>query len=228
MSRLGPLSFPNPVGLAGGFDKNAVAVKNHSRVWFWFHRDRRGNGIGATRQSQTARFTAYPRTKRSSIDWGFNNEGATAIAERLRERSERNGTPAQNSARDQHRQKQNRRDQRRGGGLYLCIRQALSIWRLLYTQREFSQYTHSCVTYRREICCKDCSEQSRKKITSLAPAPGQRQSRFWSKSLRIWISLRPTISLTWRCRKKSAGIIATNATAFLRETLVSGSQEPGG
>jgi dihydroorotate dehydrogenase len=25
--RVGPLSFPNPVGLAGGFDKNAVAVK---------------------------------------------------------------------------------------------------------------------------------------------------------------------------------------------------------
>src|SRR5262249_57053101 len=48
---------------------------------------------------------------------------------------------SQNSARDQHRQKQNRRDQRRAGGLRLYLRQALSVWRLLYNQCEFSQYT---------------------------------------------------------------------------------------
>ena len=31
------LNFPNPVGLAAGFDKNAVLYKELSNFWFWLH-----------------------------------------------------------------------------------------------------------------------------------------------------------------------------------------------
>jgi dihydroorotate dehydrogenase len=34
--RVGPLVFPNPVGLAGGFDKNAIAVKTIAGFGFGF------------------------------------------------------------------------------------------------------------------------------------------------------------------------------------------------
>ena len=41
-------------GTGGRFRQERYRSKNHSRVWFWFPRDRGCNGIGATGQSQTA------------------------------------------------------------------------------------------------------------------------------------------------------------------------------
>ncbi len=86
--RIGPLTFPNPVGLAAGFDKNAVAPKPLSAFGFGFME------IGAvTAQAQPG--NPKPRLYRLPEDHalinrlGFNNEGAAAIAlklERLRAR----------------------------------------------------------------------------------------------------------------------------------------------
>jgi dihydroorotate dehydrogenase len=80
--RVGPLSFRNPVGLAGGFDKNAVAPKTISAFGFGFME------IGAvTAQAQPG--NPKPRLYRLPEDdalinrLGFNNEGAPAIAARL-------------------------------------------------------------------------------------------------------------------------------------------------
>src|SRR6516162_2046718 len=80
---LGPLQFPNPVGLAGGFDKNAVAVKTIAAFGFGFME------IGAvTALAQPG--NPKPRLYRLPADQalinrlGFNNDGALAIAERLR------------------------------------------------------------------------------------------------------------------------------------------------
>jgi dihydroorotate dehydrogenase len=76
------LVFPNPVGLAGGFDKNAIALKTISAFGFGFME------IGAvTAQGQPG--NPKPRLYRLPEDCalinrlGFNNEGATAIAARL-------------------------------------------------------------------------------------------------------------------------------------------------
>ncbi len=87
--QIGPLTFPNPVGLAAGFDKNAVAPKALSAFGFGFME------IGAvTAQAQPG--NPKPRLYRLPEDHalinrlGFNNEGAEAIAlklERLRARS---------------------------------------------------------------------------------------------------------------------------------------------
>jgi dihydroorotate dehydrogenase len=80
--KIGPLTFPNPVGLAAGFDKNAEAPKMISSFGFGFIE------IGAiTAQAQPG--NPKPRLYRLPGDealinrLGFNNEGAEAIALKL-------------------------------------------------------------------------------------------------------------------------------------------------
>jgi len=87
---LGPLQFPNPVGLAGGFDKNARAPRTIAAFGFGFME------IGAvTAQAQPG--NPKPRLYRLPEDYalinrlGFNNEGADVIAAtlgRLRQRGD--------------------------------------------------------------------------------------------------------------------------------------------
>src|SRR4030095_12697079 len=89
--RVGPLTFPNPVGLAGGFDKNAITVKPIAGFGFGFVE------IGAvTALAQPCnpkpRLYRLPEDQALINRLGFNNEGATAIAARLRTLGE-NGTP---------------------------------------------------------------------------------------------------------------------------------------
>jgi dihydroorotate dehydrogenase len=80
--KIGPLRFPNPVGLAAGFDKNAKAAKTISGFGFGFME------IGAiTAQAQSG--NPKPRLYRLPEDdalinrLGFNNDGAEAIALKL-------------------------------------------------------------------------------------------------------------------------------------------------
>ena len=79
---LGPLKFTNPVGLAGGFDKNARAPKTIAAFGFGFME------VGAiTAQAQPG--NPKPRLYRLPEDYalinrlGFNNEGAAVIAAKL-------------------------------------------------------------------------------------------------------------------------------------------------
>ncbi len=89
--RIGSLSLPNPVGLAGGFDKNAIAVRTIAGFGFGFLE------IGAvTALAQPGnpkpRLYRLPEDEALINRLGFNNEGATAIAERLKA-LRGNGTP---------------------------------------------------------------------------------------------------------------------------------------
>lgn len=84
-SRLAGLDLPNPVGLAAGFDKNAVALAPLARAGFGFVE------VGAaTPRPQPG--NPRPRMFRLAEDravinrFGFNNDGAEAIAARLAER----------------------------------------------------------------------------------------------------------------------------------------------
>ncbi|HSQ12051.1 MAG TPA: hypothetical protein VLM90_03505, partial [Candidatus Deferrimicrobium sp.] len=89
---IGPLTFANPVGLAGGFDKNALAPKMISAFGFGFME------VGAiTAQAQPG--NPKPRLYRLPEDdalinrLGFNNEGADAIAVKLDRLRARGGRP---------------------------------------------------------------------------------------------------------------------------------------
>ena len=90
--KIGPLTFLNPVGLAGGFDKNALAPKMISAFGFGFME------VGAvTAEAQPG--NPKPRLYRLLEDnalinrLGFNNEGAAAIANRLDRLHARGGEP---------------------------------------------------------------------------------------------------------------------------------------
>lgn len=79
------LALPNPVGLAAGYDKNAVALAPLSRAGFGFV-----ECGAATPRPQTG--NARPRLFRLTQDraainrFGFNNDGMAAIADRLARR----------------------------------------------------------------------------------------------------------------------------------------------
>jgi dihydroorotate dehydrogenase len=83
--RLAGFDLPNPVGLAAGFDKNAVALAGLLRAGFGFLEV---GGVTPRAQEGNAR----PRLFRLVADqavinrFGFNNEGARVIAARLAQR----------------------------------------------------------------------------------------------------------------------------------------------
>src|SRR5215204_3018136 len=77
------VSFPNPVGLAAGFDKNAVALAGWEALGFGFAE------VGTiTARAQPGnpkpRIFRIPELQAIINRLGFNNEGADAIAARLR------------------------------------------------------------------------------------------------------------------------------------------------
>ncbi len=76
------IKFPNPIGLAAGFDKNAVAVNHWHRLGFGFAelgtitpRPQSGN--------PRPRLFRLPEDKALINRMGFNNDGAEAIAARI-------------------------------------------------------------------------------------------------------------------------------------------------
>ena len=78
------LTFPNPVGLAAGFDKNGVAIPAWAALGFGFVE------VGTvTAQAQPGnpkpRIFRYPEQGALINRLGFNNDGADTVAARLRE-----------------------------------------------------------------------------------------------------------------------------------------------
>ncbi|MGI4742950.1 MAG: quinone-dependent dihydroorotate dehydrogenase [Janthinobacterium lividum] len=82
------LKFPNPVGLAAGLDKNAVLTDELAALGFGFveigtvtPRPQPGN--------PQPRLFRLPQDEALINRMGFNNDGATVVAERLRQRQNR-------------------------------------------------------------------------------------------------------------------------------------------
>jgi dihydroorotate dehydrogenase len=87
------LTFPNPIGLAAGFDKNGVAVPAWAALGFGFVE------IGTvTAKSQPGnpkpRIFRYPEQEALINSLGFNNDGADAVAARLHALRESGRWPA--------------------------------------------------------------------------------------------------------------------------------------
>src|SRR4029078_587767 len=77
------LTFPNPIGLAAGLDKNGVALPAWAALGFGFVE------IGTvTAKAQPGnpkpRIFRYPKEGALINRLGFNNDGAKAVADRLR------------------------------------------------------------------------------------------------------------------------------------------------
>ena len=77
------INFPNPIGLAAGFDKNGVALPAWAALGFGFIEI---GTVTATPQpgNPKPRIFRFPEREALINRLGFNNEGADAIAERLR------------------------------------------------------------------------------------------------------------------------------------------------
>ena len=86
------LTFPNPIGLAAGFDKNGVAIPAWAALGFGFVE------VGTvTAQAQPGnpkpRIFRYPEQGALINRLGFNNDGADIVAARLRELRESGRRP---------------------------------------------------------------------------------------------------------------------------------------
>jgi len=80
------LTFPSPIGIAGGFDKNATMIPFLAALGFGFIE------VGTVTLRPQAgnprpRLFRYPAEKALINRMGFNNDGADAVAERLRTRA---------------------------------------------------------------------------------------------------------------------------------------------
>ncbi|MEY2480281.1 MAG: dihydroorotate dehydrogenase [Verrucomicrobiota bacterium] len=87
------ITFPNPVGLAAGFDKNGVALPAWAALGFGFAE------IGTvTAKAQPGnpqpRIFRFARERALINRLGFNNDGADVVAERLRRLRERGRWPS--------------------------------------------------------------------------------------------------------------------------------------
>jgi dihydroorotate dehydrogenase len=87
------ITFPNPVGLAAGLDKNAVALPAWAALGFGFVE---AGTITAQAQlgNPKPRLVRLPEQRALINRMGFNNDGAAAIAARLQALRERGGWPA--------------------------------------------------------------------------------------------------------------------------------------
>ena len=223
--KLGPLTFPNPVGLAGGFDKNAKAI----RIWPGF-----GFGfieIGAiTAHPQSGnpkpRLFRLPKDQALINRLGFNNEGAEAISLKLALLQKNGECPkipmGINIGRGKHVETNDAVTD------YLSTFEALYPYANYFTVNVSSPNTPNLRELQEKVHLAQLLEAIQKKNHDLAA-----RQRTHEKPVMVKISpdmefnqLDEIIEVLQA--NKIAAIIATNATAFLRETLVTRIDQPGG
>jgi len=221
--QLGSLSLPNPVGLAGGFDKNGVAIHTIAGFGFGFMEIGAVTAL-AQRGNPKPRLYRLPEDQALINRLGFNNEGAKAIAERLR-RLRTNDHPLRiplgiNIGRSKIVETKD------------AVADFLSAFEQLYAYGDFFTLNVSSPNTPQ---LRDLQEKNL--LTGLLHAVQQRNRELAGRNPTkpVFVKIAPDMNLAQAdeivqvaLAEEISGIIATNATAFLRETLVSGSKEPGG
>lgn len=223
--RVGPLTFPNPVGLAGGFDKNAVAVRTIAGFGFGFLE------IGAvTALAQPGnpkpRLYRLPKDQALINRLGFNNEGATAIAGRLSKlRSDGSALKIPLGINIGRSKIVETKD---------AIADFLAAFEPLYPYGDFFTLNVSSPNTPQ---LRDLQEKSLLKSLLQAIQEKNRElaARHQHLPKPVLVKIAPDMEFSQAdeivevvMAEEISGIIATNATAFLRETLTSRRQEPGG
>ncbi len=222
---IGPLNFSNPVGLAAGFDKNGTAIKIWPGFGFGFVE------IGAiTAQPQPGnpqpRLFRLPKDQALINRLGFNNEGADAIATKLEGLQKNGGAPRISLGVNIGRSKVV--ENKDAAADYLFTFERLYPYGDYFTLNVSSPNT----PYLREL-------QEKNQLVDLLDII-QARNREMARQLKInekpvLVKIAPDMEFSQVDEiievlqsRKVTGIVATNATAFLRENLVTRTNEPGG
>lgn len=222
---LSSLTFRNPIGLAAGFDKNGVAIQTLPGFGFGFME------IGAvTALAQSG--NPPPRLFRLPKDYalinrlGFNNEGAEAIASKLAALGKNGKVPKIPLGINIGRSKVI--ETKDAAADFLFTFERLYPYGDYFTLNVSSPNTPHLRDLQEKRLLKELLETVQAKNRELA-----RRSK--SKEKPILVKIAPDMELSQVdeiievVRSQGvAGIIATNATAFLRETLITRIDEPGG
>ena len=224
--KIGPLACPNPVGLAGGFDKNVTAPKMISAFGFGFLE------VGAiTAQAQPG--NPKPRLYRLPEDLalinrlGFNNEGADAIALKLDRLRARGGRPKIPLGINIGRTKIVATEH--------AVEDFLACFEKLFPHGDFFTLN---VSSPNTPNLRDLQEKSllRELLSAVQEKNRQLAARTSVPAKPVFVKIAPDmefsqvdeiIDVAEACQL--TGIVATNATAFMRERLRSpNAREPGG
>ncbi|MGH7798213.1 MAG: quinone-dependent dihydroorotate dehydrogenase [Candidatus Binatia bacterium] len=224
--RVGPLTLENPVGLAGGFDKNAIAPRTIASFGFGFME------IGAiTAQAQSG--NPKPRLYRLPEDdalinrLGFNNEGAAAIAAKVERMRARGGLPkiplGMNIGRTKIVETKD------------AVADFLACFETLYFHGDFFTLN---VSSPNTPNLRDLQEKNLlwDLLTAVQEKNRQLAARAQVEPKPVFVKIAPDMEFSQVdeiievvTSAQLTGIVATNATAFMRENLKSAKgREPGG
>ncbi len=224
--KIGSLTFPNPVGLAGGFDKNVTAPKMLSAFGFGFME------VGAiTAQAQPG--NPKPRLYRLPEDdalinrLGFNNEGAAALAVKLERLRARDGRPkiplGMNIGRTKIVETKD------------AVGDFLACFELLFPHGDFFTLN---VSSPNTPNLRDLQEKSllRELLSAVQEKNCELSARARTGLKPVFVKIAPDMEFAQVDeiidvveQAKLTGIVATNATAFMREGLKSvNGPQPGG
>jgi len=222
---LGPLSFANPVGLAAGFDKNGKAIAVWPGFGFGFME------IGAvTAQPQPGqpkpRLFRLPGDQALINRLGFNNEGAEAIAAKL-EALRANGGPLKiplgiNIGRTK----------------VVATKDAAADYLFTFEKLfPYGDYFTLNVSSPNTPELRDLQQRDHLDTLLAAVQTKNRElaARRGGKEKPVFVKVAPDMDFAQLDEiievaesRQAAGIVATNATAFLREKLLTKIDEPGG
>ena len=223
--QLGPLTFSNPVGLAAGFDKNAVAINSLPGFGFGFIE------IGAvTAHAQPGnpkpRLFRLPKDRALINRLGFNNEGAVAISERLDRWQRDDGLPSIPMGINIGRSKVV--ENKDATADYLFTFERLYPFGDYFTVNVSSPNTPNLRDLQEKGYLQELLEAIQQKNSDIA-------TRIKAQPKPILVKIAPDMELSRLDEiievlqtQGINAIIATNATAFLRERLLTRTKEPGG
>lgn len=224
--QIGALKFSNPVGLAGGFDKNALAPRTIASFGFGFME------IGAiTAQGQPG--NPKPRLYRLPEDCalinrlGFNNEGATAIAAKLDRMRAHRRLPKIPLGMNIGRTKIV--ETKDAVGDFLACFEKLYPYADFFTLNVSSPNTPNLRDLQEKELLRDLLSAVQDKNRELAGRAG-------IPAIPVFVKIAPDMEFSQVDEiievvqsVRLAGIVATNATAFMRSGLKSSQgPEPGG
>jgi len=222
---LGPLTFPNPVGLAAGFDKNGIAIRTWPGFGFGFMEI---GAVTAHRQAGNPRPRLFRLPKDQALinRLGFNNEGAESVGARLESMQKHGGRLEIPLGINIGRSKIV--ETKDAAADYLYTFERLYPFGDYFTLNVSSPNTPNLRELQEKSLLKDLLEVIQAKNRELA-------GRLKTKERPILVKIAPDMEFSQVDEileviesENVTGVIATNATAFLRENLVSSIDEPGG